>query len=229
VNLFDDFVSLIFPRVCAACGKLLFKNEVIICTKCLYKLPKTNFHRFTDNPVMQIFWGRVQIHSAAAFLNFTKSGRVQRLIHQLKYKGKTEVGVFIGELYGKDLKNGTLFQSVDVVIPVPLHWKKLKKRGFNQSDFFGRGLAKSMNARLDTRSLIRRIDTPTQTKKTREQRWENVRDAFELTNSAYLEGKHVLLIDDVITTGATMEASANKLLEIPGVKVSVATIAFATK
>ncbi len=229
MTLFDDFISLIFPQVCNSCGKLLFKNEEIICTKCLYKLPKTNFHKNNDNPVMQIFWGRIELHSAAAFLNFTKSGKVQRLIHQLKYKSKTEVGVLLGELYGKDLKKADLYKSIDVVIPVPLHWKKQKKRGFNQSDVFGRGIAKSMNIKLDTKSLIRNVDTATQTKKTREQRWENVRDVFELKNGKQLEDKHILLIDDVITTGSTMEASANTLLTIPGVKVSVATIAFASK
>jgi ComF family protein len=229
MNLFDDFLSLIFPQVCAACGKLLFKNEEIICTKCLYKLPKTNFHRFADNPVMQIFWGRIELHSAAAFLNFTKSGRVQRLVHQLKYKSKTEVGILLGELYGVDLKNADLFKSVDVVIPVPLHWKKQKKRGFNQSEMFGRGIAKSMNAVLDTTSLIRNVDTATQTKKSKAERWKNVRDVFELTNPSNIEGKHILLVDDVITTGATMEASASTLLTVSGVKVSVATIAFASK
>ncbi len=229
MTLFNDFISLIFPQICAACGKLLFKNEEIICTKCLYKLPKTNFHKSADNPVMQIFWGRIQLHSAAAFLNFTKSGKVQHLVHQLKYKHKTEVGILLGELYGKDLKSADLFSSVDIVIPVPLHWKKQKKRGFNQSEMFGRGLAKSMNAKLDTKSLIRKVDTPTQTKKSREQRWENVRNVFELENKEQIEGKHILLVDDVITTGATMEASANTLLAVPGVKVSVATIAFASK
>jgi ComF family protein len=229
MKLFDDFISLIFPRICAACGELFFKNEEIICTKCLYKLPKTNFHCFADNPVMQIFWGRIELHSAAAFLNFTKSGRVQRLVHQLKYKSKTEVGILLGELYGRDLKKAVLFQTVDIVVPVPLHWKKQKKRGFNQSEMFGRGLAKSMNAKLDINTLSRRVDTETQTKKSKAERWENVRDVFELTNPAHFEGKHILLVDDVITTGATMEASANTLLTIPGVKVSVATIAFASK
>jgi ComF family protein len=229
MKLFDDFLSLIFPRICASCGKLLFKNEDIICTKCLYKLPKTNYHRFADNPVMQIFWGRIQLHSAAAFLNFTKSGRVQRLVHQLKYKSKTDVGILLGDLYGQDLKKAVLFSTADVVIPVPLHWKKQKKRGFNQSEMFGRGLAKAMNAKLDTQTLIRIVNTSTQTKKSKVERWENVKDVFELTNPAHLEGKHILLVDDVITTGSTMEASAAALMKVPGVKVSVATIAFATK
>ena len=178
---------------------------------------------------MQIFWGRIKIHSAASFLNFTKSGRVQKLVHQLKYKGKKEVGVLLGELYGSELKHAELYKDIDLVIPIPLHWKKQKKRGFNQSEMFGRGLAKAMNIRLDTVSLYRKVDTETQTKKSRIQRWENVSEVFALKSEAHLEGKHILLVDDVITTGSTMEASANKLLEIPGVKVSLATIAFASK
>ena len=178
---------------------------------------------------MEIFWGRIKIHSAATFLNFTKSGRVQKLVHQLKYKSKIEVGLLLGELYGGDLKKAALFESVEVIIPIPLHWKKQKKRGFNQSEMFGRGLAKAMNVQLDTDSLYRKVDTATQTKKSRIQRWENVSDVFALKNEANLEGKHILLVDDVITTGSTLEASANKLLEIPGVKVSLATIAFASK
>jgi len=178
---------------------------------------------------MEIFWGRIRIHSAATFLNFTKSGRVQRLVHQLKYKSKTEVGILLGELYGRDLKKATLFENVDVIIPVPLHWKKQKQRGFNQSEMFGRGLAKAMKVKLDCETLIRNVATETQTKKSRIQRWENVSEVFELKDEAQLEGKHILLVDDVITTGSTLEASANKLLSIPDVKVSVATIAFASK
>ena len=179
--------------------------------------------------MMEIFWGRIKIFSAAAFLNFTKSGRVQRLVHQLKYKSKIEVGTLLGELYGRDLKQADLFKNVELIIPIPLHWKKQKKRGFNQSEIFGRGLAKAMNAQLDTVSLYRKVHTETQTKKSRIERWENVREVFALKNEVHLEGKHILLIDDVITTGSTLEAAAGKLLSIPGVKVSLATIAFASK
>ena len=229
MSLFDDFISLLFPRICASCSKLLFKNEEVICTKCLYKLPRTNFHKFVQNPVMEVFWGRVKIHSAATFLHFTKTGRVQKLVHQLKYKNKTEVGVLLGELYGRDLKKADLFKNVNVIIPVPLHWKKQMQRGFNQSEMFGRGLSKAMKARLDTKTLLRSVATETQTKKSRIERWENVSEVFDLKDEKQLEGKHILLVDDVITTGATMEACASKLLEIKDVRVSLATIAFASK
>jgi len=178
---------------------------------------------------MEVFWGRVKIHSAATFLHFTKTGRVQKLVHQLKYKNKTEVGVLLGELYGRDLKKADLFKNVNVIIPVPLHWKKQMQRGFNQSEMFGRGLSKAMKARLDTKTLLRSVATETQTKKSRIERWENVSEVFDLKDEKQLEGKHILLVDDVITTGATMEACASKLLEIKDVRVSLATIAFASK
>ena len=229
MSIFDDFISLFFPHLCVGCGNQLFKNEGVICTSCLYKLPKTNFHNHHDNPVMQIFWGRIRLHSAASFLYFAKKGRVQHIVHALKYKGRREVGQLMGELYGKDLKSSELFNSVEVIIPVPLHWKKQKKRGFNQSEIFGKGLARSMNAILDTQSLYRHVDTETQTRKSRIKRWENVKEVFAVKNENLLEGRHILLVDDVITTGATLEASATKLLEIPGVKVSVASIAFANQ
>lgn len=229
MSLFDDFISLFFPHLCVGCGNQLFKNEDIICTSCLYKLPKTNFHRHPDNPVMQIFWGRTEIYSATSFLYFAKKGRVQRMIHALKYKGRTDVGFLLGELYGKELNSSDLFSSVEVIIPVPLHWKKQKKRGYNQSEIFGKGLARSMHAKLDTQSLFREIETETQTKKSRYKRWENVKEVFSVKGETQLEGKHILLVDDVITTGATIEASASKLLDIPGVRVSLASIAFASQ
>jgi ComF family protein len=229
MNLADYFMALLFPRICKACGKVLFKNEEIICTKCLYNLPQTHFHRYPDNAVMQIFWGRLNLYSATAFLRFTKTGMVQKLIHQLKYKGNYEIGIFLGELCGSKLKDSEYFNTVDVVIPVPLHWKKEKKRGYNQSEMFARGLSKTMGAELNTKTLLRKIHTETQTKKSREERWQNVSDVFALSTPEQLAGRHILLVDDVITTGATLEASAAQLFTIPDVKVSIATIATAGK
>ncbi len=138
------------------------------------------------------------------------------------------MGILLGELYGGDLKKAVLYAGVDVVVPVPLHWKKQKKRGFNQSEMFSRGLAKAMNAVLDIQTLVRKVNTDTQTNKSKVERWENVRDVFELKNPGHQEGKNILPVDDVITRGSTMEASANTLRSVTGVKVSVATIAFAT-
>ena len=223
--MLNDFLSLIFPKVCAACGKSLFKTEESICTYCLYHLPKTNFHLYGDNPVVKLFWGRTGIHSASSLYSFSKGSKVQHLIHQLKYRGKKEIGNTLGKHYGKELKMSPLFSTANVVIPVPLHIQKLKKRGYNQSETFAQGIAEAMNAESSSEILIRTFSSETQTKKSRFARWKNVEEIFKVTAPEKLEGKHVLLVDDVITTGSTLEACANKILEVPNVKVSVATIA----
>ena len=211
-----------------ACGNNLFRNEHIICTSCLFHLPKTNYHLETDNPISQTFWGRTHINTAAACYFFTKAGKVQHLVHQLKYKGKKEVGVFIGELYGKELINALNFNKTDVIIPVPLHPNKEKKRGYNQSEAFAIGLSSSMNVPIDTTSLIRTFASETQTKKTRFKRWENVKEIFSLQNAEKLKNKNILLVDDVITTGATIEACANLLNTIEGITINIASIAVAS-
>jgi ComF family protein len=224
--MLNDFISLIFPNVCASCGKSLFKREYGICTPCAYHLPRTNFHTDNSNPIAKIFWGRINIHSAASFYSFNKGGKVQHLVHQLKYKGQKEVGIAIGKLYGYDLKQSAGFRTVDTIIPVPLHPKRKRQRGYNQSEFFALGLAESMQVMTDFRTLYRKLESTTQTRKSRFHRWQNVESVFRLRSPKSLEGKHILLVDDVITTGATLEACAQVLLQISGVRVSVATIAF---
>jgi len=228
MNLIDDFFSLLFPRTCFACGKSLFRNEKVICLSCLYHLPKTNFHKDKDNPASRTFWGRVNIEAATAMYFYKKGGKVQHLIHQLKYKGHQEIGIFLGEQYGSELIKCDNFNSIDIVIPIPLHQKKLRKRGFNQAELFAIGLAKTMDVELDTNSVVRNIATSTQTKKSRYRRWENVSEIFVLKNPEKLAGKHVLVVDDVITTGATMEACVQAIQEVKNVKVSVASIAYAS-
>ena len=225
--MLHDFISLIFPHICASCGKSLYKNEHSICTHCAYHLPKTNYHLDNENPIAKIFWGRINIHSAGAFYNFGKGGKVQHLIHQLKYKGKKEIGVTLGKFYGYDLRKSASFKTIDTIIPVPLHSKKKKKRGYNQSEQFAQGLSESMKIPTDFNTLYRAMESETQTKKTRFNRWKNVETIFQLKDVKTLEGKHILLVDDVITTGATLEACANTLLQVPNVKISIATIAYA--
>ncbi len=226
--MLNDFISLIFPQVCVSCGNSLYKNEHTLCTYCVYHLPKTNFHLQKDNPIAKIFWGRINIHAAAAFYGFNKGGRVQRLIHQLKYKGRKEVGFAVGKLYGYELKKSEQFKTVNAIVPVPLHPKKIKKRGYNQSESFAEGLAASMELEADLKTLFRAHESETQTKKSRFSRWQNVESIFQLNDLKNLEGKHVLLVDDVITTGATLEACAQTLQRIPGIRISVATIAYAS-
>lgn len=223
--MLNDFISLAFPKICAACGKSLFRNEECICAYCLYHLPQTNFHLHPDNPVIKLFWGRADIYSASSLYSFSKGSKVQKLIHQLKYRGKKEIGVSLGKYYGRELKTAPLFSSVNLVIPVPLHPKKLKKRGYNQSETFAQGIADVMETESGNDILVRSYSSETQTRKSRFARWKNVEEIFKVIAPEKIKDKHVLLVDDVVTTGSTLEACANKILEVPGTKVSVATIA----
>jgi len=210
-----------------ACGKSLLNHEHNICTFCQYHLPRTNFHHEKENPISKLFWGKIMIETAASYFYFQKKGKVQRLMHQLKYKGQKEVGIYIGQLYGKELNTSKLYNTVEYIIPVPLHPNKEKKRGYNQSEMFAHGLAESMNITVDTSTLIRITATETQTKKSRFNRWENVKEVFKINNSEHLKNKHVLLVDDVITTGSTIESCVLKLQQIEGIRISVVSIAFA--
>ena len=228
LNAWNDFISLFFPTRCYACGEPLFKNESSICTHCQYHLPKTNFHFNNDNPVAKIFWGRINLSGAAAYFFFNKGGRVQRLIHELKYKGATQLARDIGKLYGHELKCSDNFNDANLIIPVPLHKKKQRQRGYNQSTCFAEGLVSTMCIPIETTILFRSSASETQTKKSRFTRWKNVETIFYTRNTALIVNKHILLVDDVITTGATLEACAQALLKIEGVKVSIATIAYAS-
>lgn len=227
-NLLDDLVSLVYPKVCMACAKALMRNEECICTHCRYHLPRTGYHAYRDNPVSRLFWGRVDIHAAAALFLFTKGGNVQQLIHRLKYEGQKKIGITLGKMYGSELKQSELFRSADIIVPVPLHPGKLRDRGYNQCDLFAEGLSKSLCIPADTANVHRAVATGTQTKKSRFERWKNVEYVFKTRNPRDLQGKHILLIDDVVTTGSTLEACAQELLTIPGTRVSIAAIAYAS-
>jgi len=226
-NLLGGFVSLFYPQLCLSCGKNITPDRDAICISCQVKLPKTGFHLEKENSFTDRFWGRVNIESGASFYHFAKGGRVQHLIHNLKYKGRYEVGVKLGNLYGKALKKSPLYRNIDVIIPVPLHPKKELKRGYNQSDMFAKGLSETMEVEWKKNILISTKMSETQTKKSRLERLENVKDVFKINDVDFLKDKHVLIVDDVLTTGATLEACTMKILEIPGTKVSLATIAFA--
>lgn len=222
-----DFISLIYPHLCASCSKPLYNNENHICTYCRYQLPKTNFHLEKDNPVSRIFWGRVNIRAATSCYYFNKGGKIQRLIHQLKYMGGKEIGITIGRFLGADLKETPLFKDIDCIVPVPLHRSKRRKRGYNQSDYFAKGLSESMEATHINDNLYRASSGVSQTRKAHYERWGNVKSAFKVKRPDQLNGKHILLVDDVVTTGATLESCAQALLDIPDTTVSIATIACA--
>jgi len=226
-RIFNDFVSLFYPKLCLACGQHVPPNQEVVCVSCQYHLPKTQFHLEKENIFTEHFWGRVQIQSAAALYYFNKKGKTQALIHQLKYKGKSHIGFKLGYLYGKQLKNAPHFNAIDLIVPVPLHPRKEKFRGYNQSDTFARGLSEAMEKPWAKHGLKRLEMTSSQTKKTRFERFANVQHAFAVDQIKQLRGKHILLVDDVMTTGATLEACAHKLLEVPNTQVSFATIGMA--
>ncbi|MBA2610701.1 MAG: ComF family protein [Bacteroidetes bacterium] len=229
MTLINDFMSLIYPRHCEACVNGLFKHETYICNHCKLTLPKSNYHKNGQNELNQTFAGRVPLNYGLCFYLFEKSGKVQKLLHAIKYEDQKELAQFIGELYAQELaKEGTLAE-VDVIVPIPLHKKKLKLRGYNQSEWFAKGLAKALEKPLDIDSFERAHETSTQTKKKKYQRWENVEGIFTIKDHNALINKHILLVDDVITTGATIEAAWMALKNVEGIKLSVASIAFAAR
>ncbi len=222
-----DFVGLLFPQLCPACAESLIAGEEVICTDCRFTLPFTNFHLQPDNIVARQFWGKVELQGAYALYYFAKGGKVQNLMHHFKYKGMQEIGVLLGNIAGEQLARSDIFSSVDVIIPVPLHKKRLKERGYNQSTCFADGLAQRLTAVVDDGNLVRVKSTETQTHKSRFSRFENMQEVFAVLDPEKLNGKHVLLVDDVVTTGSTLEACSLQLLKVDGLKLSIATIAYA--
>lgn len=222
-----NLLNLFFPQVCLACDAHLNDNEKHICTFCRNELPITNFFSEPDNAVAKRLYGRVNFQYATSLLWFNKKGIVQHLMHNLKYKGHEEVGVFLGQWLGKELSQLEMFKDIDVVVPVPLHASKLRKRGYNQVDKFGREIAKALSIEFNSTVLVKTKATTTQVFKNRLKRTLTHEGDFSIYESNSLKGKHILLVDDIITTGATIEACANQLLKIDGVTISVATMAIA--
>lgn len=227
--MLQDFLSLIYPRNCVACGNSLFKHEDQVCNYCYSNLPKTNFHKQSRNPVDALFYGRTPLLLASSFYLFQKKGSIQKIMHAIKYKHNKDLAVLVGKWYAEDLKEDPIISKADYVIPVPLHSKKFKMRGFNQSEEFAKGLADGLKTNLNTSVLKRKEFTETQTKKSKYERWENVEDVFELIAPETFKNKQVVLVDDVITTGATIEACCQLLQSIEGIKISVLSIAYADK
>ncbi len=222
-----DFTSLLFPQLCPACSESLVAIEDIICTDCRYNLPFTNFHLQPDNIVARQFWGKVDIEAAYSLYYFAKGGKVQNLMHHFKYNGIQRIGNILGNIAGDQLKQNEKFGAADFIIPVPLHKSRLKQRGYNQSKCFAEGLAEKLYANVNDNNLVRVKATETQTHKSRFLRFENMQEVFKVTRPEELANKHVLLVDDVVTTGSTLEACSIELLKIPGLKLSIATIAYA--
>ncbi|WP_317134780.1 ComF family protein [Psychroserpens ponticola] len=200
-------------------------NELHICTACRHQLPLTNFHVDMSNAVHKMMYGRIKLEQATALLHFSKKGIVQQLMHNLKYRGHEVIGEFLGEWLGEVLKNHEAYKAIDAVVPVPLHKTKQKQRGYNQVDKFGRALAKALEADYNSETLIKASATKTQVFKDRLKRSSNIDENFTISDYETLKHKHILLVDDIITTGATIEACANALFEIEGLKLSIATMA----
>jgi ComF family protein len=225
-NCVKGLLSIIYPPCCAACGNVLFQNEKALCLKCYAELPRTGFHNDPENEVARLFWGRVPILNATSFIYFNKDSKYRQILHELKYRDQQHIGIEMGRLFGIELKE-TPFCAADLIHPVPLHALRHRQRGYNQSALIARGLSEKLQIPVRADLIIRRKKTMTQTRKTRYERWINVMDTFLITDPSCLHNKHVLLVDDVITTGATIEACANALLDVPGVTISVASLACA--
>jgi competence protein ComFC len=225
MNLLADFVALFYPQVCAACGGELLQGEQHICINCILSLPYTGFAAQNPNPTQQAFWGRIELQAATSFLYFRQGNRTQKMMHRIKYKGDKELAQYIGGLMGDELKTLSSFKTIDAIIPVPMHKAKQRKRGFNQSEWFAKGLAKKLELPVITNTLLKTTATQSQTRKSRWQRWLNADEKYTVQNATTISGKHILLVDDILTTGATLEACAQTLQANAQCSISIATMA----
>lgn len=225
MNLVADFISLFYPKVCAACDGELLSGEKFICVDCLLQLPYTGFVNQSPNTVEQMFWGRVELEAATSYLYFKKGNRTRKIMHRIKYKGEKELAQHIGKMMGEELKRSEKFKLIEGIIPIPLHKKKQRKRGFNQSEWFAKGLAEKLDVEVITDVLLKTSETKSQTKKNRWQRWLNMGEQFVVKQPETIVNKHILLVDDIVTTGATLEACAIALKGATDCKISIATMA----
>tara|TARA_B100000767_G_scaffold270248_1_gene293590 strand:- start:143 stop:829 length:687 start_codon:yes stop_codon:yes gene_type:complete len=226
MQFLKDLLYLFYPELCVICESKLVTNEKILCTYCRHDLPIINYTNYRKNKITEIFYGRIPIEKAVSFMLFRKKGKVKDLIHQLKYKKNQKIGVFIGNWFGEILQKNKEFIDIDFIVPVPLHKNKYRKRGYNQVTKFGECLSEILSISYEEKLLIRTSSTKTQTLKQRFDRFKNIDTKFLLTDTSFFKNKHILLIDDVITTGATLEACSKELLKSEGIKISIATMAF---
>jgi competence protein ComFC len=226
MKFLKDFFRIFYPDLCANCENQLEKNENTICTFCRHDLPLTNFTNYSENKIAKTFYGRIIIEKANTLLFYRKEGITKKLIHELKYKGNEEIGSFFGNWLGEILKQNNEFSDINLIVPVPLHPKKLKQRGYNQVSKFGEKLSYHLNKPFLENVLLRTSTSKTQTFKARFERFNNNDTKFQSNNTSSFKNKHILLIDDVITTGATIESCARELQKTEGVKISILTMAY---
>jgi ComF family protein len=222
----DSLLHVLFPHICAGCGNELFYDNTFLCLKCIDALPETNFENFTGNPVEKKFWGRLDLVNASAQYYFGSESLVKHLMHEFKYRGNKNLGLQLGRLMGNALNRSGRFH-IDAMVPLPLFASKQKRRGFNQSTILCEGIAEHLDVPVLEDIIIRSRHTETQTRKGRVERWLNMEGKFVLANEGAIQDKHILLVDDVVTTGATLEACGIELLKATGVSLSIATLCYA--
>lgn len=230
-NIFEtwflSFIRLFFPRQCAVCGALLQEGEEGICMKCNMDMPRTNYHLHKDNPAERLFWGKIPLERATSYFFYYKGSSFRRVVHQLKYEGRKDLAEVMGRFMAAELSAAHFFDGIDVIVPVPLHPYKQKMRGYNQSEYIARGVSVVTGISMDTTSVIRMQHTETQTSKSAYERWKNVAGIFRLRCTSSFVGKHILIIDDVLTTGSTTTACVDAFSGVNGVRISVLTLAIA--
>ncbi|MBC7722166.1 MAG: ComF family protein [Pedobacter sp.] len=222
----NDFSHLLYPHNCEGCGTDVLNDDGFLCAKCLHELPETGFINVADNPVEKSFYGRLKIEHAAAGYYFTKDGLLQHLISQLKYKRNKEMGIFLGKLLGYQLQASERFNNVEALLPLPLNERKEQKRGYNQAQLICDGIAEVWQKPVLSNAVVRTVFTQSQTNKNRVDRWQNMEGVFAVAHANQLANKHILLVDDITTTGATLEACGNEILQVPNTKLSILTVAF---
>jgi ComF family protein len=226
--LYNSFIGIVFPNYCPGCGKPLSAGENYICLDCIVNLPYTYFNNSRKNIVTELLFGRFTLEKSFSLCYYIQKGHLQHLLHNLKYNNKPEIGVELGNYLGQEMKKNNL-DDFDLMIPVPLHPKRQKTRGYNQSEEIAKGIFQIIEKEIDTKSIVRNTYTITQTKKNKYERWENVEGIFSVKNAKKLENKHILIVDDVITTGSTIESLANVIKKIPNTKISITSLAVAKK
>ncbi len=225
-NLFADFIELVFPSACLGCGQIIASGEIVLCTTCRFTLPETGHHRAGQQDLSNKFAGKIPVTAAYSYLHFTKGGTVQRLIHRIKYNGRKEAGREVARWYGHLLADeNQIVSKADMLVGVPLHKSRLRQRGYNQADWIAEGMAEGLGILHRTDVMVRVKFAGSQTRRNRLERWQNVKTVFAVAKPDDVKGKHIIVVDDVMTTGATVEACAIELLKAGCREVSVLTLA----
>ena len=225
-DMAKGLLHLIYPDLCAGCGTDLVGTKELICLECMESLPLTNFHLYQNNPVEKIFAGRLPVRAASAYVYFTKQSAMQHILHQIKYKNNKELGYYFGRKMGMALRQSAFYDDVNALVPLPLYFKREKRRGYNQAKLICEGMAEVMSIPVMDQVVQRKSASETQTSKNRKERWENINGKFLLTGAEAIAQKYILLVDDVVTTGATLEACGIELLKAPHLDLGIVTLAY---